>query len=48
MNGLIKKINEIDFPNNFLIALIKRGVESFVPHGNTEIKLGDTIVFYET
>ena len=45
---LNKKINEIDFPDNFLIALIKRGVESFVPHGNTEIKLGDTIVFYET
>ena len=45
---LNKKITEIDFPYKFLIELIKRGVESFVPHGNTEIKLGDTIVFYET
>lgn len=43
---LNKKINTIDCPN-FLIALIKRNDEAFVPNGNTEIKLGDTLVFYE-
>ena len=42
-----KKINTITFPQNFLIALIKRETESFVPHGKSEIKEGDTIVFYE-
>ena len=44
---LNRKINTIDCPSNFLIALIKRDGESFVPHGQTEIKLGDTLVFYE-
>lgn len=43
---LNKKINEIDCPENFLIALIKRGKESFVPNGKTEIKLDDTVIFY--
>ncbi len=42
-----KKINMIDCPQNMLIALIKRGEESFVPNGSTEIKTGDTVVFYE-
>ena len=41
-----KKIKEIEFPSNFLIAIIKRDTESFVPNGDTEIKEGDTIVFY--
>ena len=44
---LDKKVCEIEFPHNFLIALIKRNDEYIVPHGNTEIKLNDTIVFYE-
>ena len=42
-----KKISAIHFPDNFLIALIKRDSHSFVPNGNTEIKSGDTIIFYE-
>ena len=41
-----KKIKEIEFPSNFLIAIIKRDTESFVPNGDTKIKEGDTIVFY--
>jgi len=41
-----KKIREMNCPNNFLIALIKRGKESFVPNGETQIQYGDTIVFY--
>ena len=41
-----KKIKEIEFPSNFLIAIIKRDTASFVPNGDTEIKEGDTIVFY--
>lgn len=44
---LNKKINTIDFPENFLIAIIKRDDDAFVPNGDTEIKLGDTLVFYE-
>ncbi len=44
---LDKKICELQFPNNFLIALIKRNNEYFIPHGNTEIKINDTIIFYE-
>lgn len=44
---LNKKIKEIDCPNNFLIALIKRGKESFVPNGKTEIELDDTVIYYE-
>lgn len=43
---LNKKIKEINCPNNFLIALIKRGKKSFVPNGKTEILLNDTVVFY--
>ena len=42
-----KKISTIHFPDNFLIALIKRDSHSFVPNGDTEIKSGDTIIFYE-
>lgn len=42
-----KKINEIEFPDNFLIALIKRGAKSFVPNGRTTIKQDDVVVFYE-
>ncbi len=42
-----KRISTIHFPDNFLIALIKRDSYSFVPNGDTEIKTGDTIIFYE-
>ena len=40
------EIKEIDLPETYLIALIKRGEEYFVPNGSTKIKLKDTIVFY--
>ena len=40
------EIREIDLPETYLIALIKRGEEYFVPNGSTKIKLQDTIVFY--
>lgn len=43
---LNKKIKQIRSPNDFLIALIKRGEEAFVPNGDTKIELNDTIVFY--
>ena len=42
-----KKISEITFPSNFLIALIKRGKDYFVPNGSTRIHLNDTVVFYK-
>lgn len=44
---LNRKINSIQFPDNMLIALIKRDNHSFVPNGDTEIKFGDTIIFYK-
>lgn len=40
------KIKQLNCPNDFLIALIKRGNNSFVPNGETKIELNDTIVFY--
>jgi len=40
------KIKDIVFPKSYLIALIKRGEEYFVPNGSVKIKLGDTIIFY--
>ena len=40
------KLKEINLPESYLIALIKRGEEYFVPNGSTKIKLKDTIVFY--
>lgn len=41
-----KLIKEIDFQEGFLIALIKRAGNSFVPNGDTKIVTGDIIVFY--
>ena len=41
-----KYIKDIDFQDGFLIALIKRGGNSFVPNGDTKIIADDTIVFY--
>ena len=40
------EIKDICLPENYLIALIKRGDEYFVPNGTTKIELNDTIVFY--
>ena len=40
------EIKDIKLPENYLIALIKRGEEYFVPNGTTKIQLNDTIVFY--
>ena len=45
---LNKKLNEIDCGNGFLIALIKRNEDYFVPKGDTEILLNDTLIFYES
>lgn len=44
---LNKKINEIGCSCNFLIALIKRNEDYFVPNGDSEILLNDTLIFYE-
>lgn len=44
---LNKKIRDIDYPENFLIALVKRKNNSFVPNGDTILQLGDTIIFHE-
>lgn len=39
-----KTILELDFPMNFLVVLIKRGNNDFMPRGNTEIELYDRLV----
>lgn len=44
---LNKKLSELNCPNNFLVALIKRDGSHFVPNGDTEILFGDTVIFYE-
>ena len=44
---LNKTLKEINPTNNFLIVLIKRKNDSFVPNGDTVIRLGDTIIFNE-
>lgn len=41
-----KRLKEIDFQPGFLIALIKRAGNSFVPNGETKITAGDVVVFY--
>lgn len=41
-----KKISEIDFSDNTLIALIKRGNENIIPSGKTVIYEGDKVIFY--
>ncbi|MBQ8634629.1 potassium/proton antiporter [bacterium] len=45
---LDKKINEINCGNGFLIALIKRDENYFVPNGETRITLNDTLIFYQS
>ncbi|MBR5304748.1 MAG: cation:proton antiporter [Candidatus Gastranaerophilales bacterium] len=44
---LNKKINEIGCSCNFLIALIKRNEDYFVPNSDSEILLNDALIFYE-
>ena len=44
---LNKKISEINCGEGFLIALIKRGENYFVPNGDSEILLDDTLIFHE-
>lgn len=41
-----KKIKEIEFQPGFLIALIKRAGNPFVPNGETKLVAGDVVVFY--
>lgn len=41
-----KKIKDIDFQPDFLIALIKRAGNAFVPNGETTLFAGDVVVFY--
>lgn len=42
-----KKIKELSLPNNLLIVLIRRGEESLIPEGSTEICEDDTVVVTE-
>ncbi|MDX1637002.1 MAG: PTS sugar transporter subunit IIA, partial [Balneolaceae bacterium] len=38
-----KNIRDIELPGKSLIAILKRGDEIIIPHGNTEIRLGDEL-----
>jgi CIC family chloride channel protein len=39
-----KKMSEIPFPNNCVIASVRRGSQVFIPRGNTTLKAGDVLV----
>ena len=43
-----KKLKDINCGNGFLITLIKRNEEYFVPNGETEILLNDTLIFQQS
>lgn len=43
---LNRQIKEINLPATHLIALIKRDEKYFVPNGTTQIRLFDSIIFY--
>ena len=45
---LNKKLSEIHCDNGFLIALIKRNEDYFVPNGETKLLLDDMLIFYES
>jgi Trk K+ transport system NAD-binding subunit len=40
-----KLIQNIDIPKNCVVAAVIRGKEFVVPRGETEIKVGDHVVF---
>lgn len=42
--SLDKKIVDLDFPNDAVIAMIKRNGQYIVPNGNSQIELNDTLV----
>lgn len=42
-----KTIQQLNLPENVLIALIKRGEENLIPDGNTLIKENDFVVLYK-
>ncbi len=39
-----KKMGEIPWPHDSLIASLRRGSQVFIPHGETVIKPGDVLV----
>lgn len=41
-----KRIQDLDLPENVLIALIQRGEENLIPDGSTYIRKGDIVVTY--
>jgi Trk K+ transport system NAD-binding subunit len=40
-----KRIKDIDIPNECVVAAVIRGKDFVVPRGNTEIRIGDLVVF---
>ena len=38
-----RRLREIDFPGDTLVALIRRGGQSIVPHGETMLREGDRL-----
>lgn len=43
-----KSVEELNLPDNVLIALIRRGDESVIPRGKTVIEANDVVVVYDT
>ena len=42
----LKRISELNLPENVLIAMIKRQDQSIIPSGHTVIHENDTVVIY--
>ncbi|MHC9537598.1 ClC family H(+)/Cl(-) exchange transporter [Dellaglioa sp. BT-FLS60] len=39
-----KKVSEVDWPENSLLITVRRGEKQLIPHGETILKAGDTLV----
>lgn len=42
-----KAIRELDLPEHILIAMVKRGGETIIPNGSTQLLAGDIVVAYQ-
>ena len=39
-----RAVRDVNFPNGFLVMLVRRGDQSIVPHGDTVLEVGDRLV----
>jgi CPA2 family monovalent cation:H+ antiporter-2/trk system potassium uptake protein TrkA len=41
--GQFRRLNNLDLPGNLLVLSIGRNGEIIIPHGNTQVELGDRL-----